>query len=386
MRDFFRRLFDSDFMPHGHCYYWQADVVWLNLLSDAAITLAYYSIPICLLYFVRRRRDAPFPKVFVMFGTFILACGTTHAMEIWTLWHGTYRLAGLIKAFTAAASIGTAVALVRVTPKALALRSPAEWQRANDALQDEIAERERIEGTLRETAAELTRANSELEAFSYSVSHDLRAPLRAMHGFSQALLEDYADRLDDRGRSYAQRIAGAADRMDSLIQDILAYSRLATKEIQLERVDLQFLLDRTLAQMASEIAARGAVVTVAGVLPPVVGQPAMLAQVLENLLTNALKFVAPGVAPRIRIWAERGGARTCLWIEDNGIGIAPEHHDRVFRVFERLHGVESYPGTGIGLAIVRRALERMGGEVSLESELGAGSRFCVRLPAPKEAR
>jgi signal transduction histidine kinase len=371
MGEFLRRLFDSDFMPHGHCYYWQADIVWLHLVSDVVITLAYYSIPVSLGYFVARKRDVPFPGLFVMFGLFILGCGTTHAMEVWTLWHGTYRLAGVVKALTAALSIGTALVLVRVTPAALSLRGPAEWEEANQAL---LA-----------SAAEVTRVNAELQAFSYSVSHDLRAPLRAMQGFSQALLEDYGDRLDDRARSYAERIAGAAAHMDQLIQDILAYSRLTTKEIQLQAVDLRSVVERVSGQMAGEIRAREAEVTVASSLPSVASQDVILTQVLENLLSNALKFVTPGVRPRIRVWAEEREGKTRLWIEDNGIGIAPEHQDRIFQVFERLHGRESYPGTGIGLAIVRRGMERLRGAAGVESEPGKGSRFWIELPGSEHA-
>jgi PAS domain S-box-containing protein len=250
----------------------------------------------------------------------------------------------------------------------------------------DITERKQAEEALRETTARLTRANAELQAFSYSVSHDLRAPLRAMQGFSVALLEDYADRLDEDGQAFTRRIAGAAERMDRLIQDILDYSRLTTKDVHLARVDLQALLDRLREQMAAEIASQGAEVSVIGPLPAVLAQETILSQVVENLLSNALKFVAPGVAPRVRVWAEARAGRHRVWVEDNGIGVAPEHQERIFQVFERLHGEETYSGTGIGLAIVRRAVERMGGTVVLESTPGVGSRFGFELNAPGDGR
>jgi signal transduction histidine kinase len=380
MGEFLRRLFDSDFMPHGHCYYWRPEIVWLHVLSDSLIALAYYSIPIFLIAFIRKRRDVPFPALFVMFGVFILACGTTHVMEIWTLWHGTYRLAGLVKVVTAVASIGTAIALVPILPKALSLRSPTDWERANQALNQEITERERVENTLRAATVEMGRVNRELEAFSYSVSHDLRAPLRAMQGFSQALLEDYAHQLDATGHDYARRIVDAADRMDHLIQDILAYSRLTTEEIRPQIVELLPLVEQVLQQMAVDVEARQAQIVVEPPLPAVVGERLILSQVLVNLLSNALKFVDKGVVPRVRVWAEGGDGKVRLWVEDNGVGIAPEHKERIFRVFERLHGRESYAGTGIGLAIVRRGLERLGGAAGVESEPGKGSRFWIELP------
>jgi len=157
MIDFFAKLFTSDFMPHGHCFLWNPGVLWLHAISDGVIALSYYVIPVTLLYFVRRRHDLPFNWVFVMFGLFILSCGTTHLMDVWTLWYGTYRLAGVIKAITAAASVVTAGLLVRLIPQALALPSPAQLRIANESLEREIAERRRAE-------TELQAARDELEA------------------------------------------------------------------------------------------------------------------------------------------------------------------------------------------------------------------------------
>jgi PAS domain S-box-containing protein len=148
MFEFLRKLFDSDFMSHGYCYLWRPEIVWLHAASDSLIALSYYFIPLMLVYLVRRRRDLPFHWMFLMFGVFILGCGTTHAMEIWTLWHGTYRFAGIIKAITAAASLATAVALVPMVPKALQLPSPAQLQAANLELEKEIAERRRVDEAL----------------------------------------------------------------------------------------------------------------------------------------------------------------------------------------------------------------------------------------------
>ena len=155
MIDFFARLFASDFMPHGHCFLWNPGVLWLHALSDGVIALSYYVIPISLLYFVRRRRDLPFNWMFLMFGLFILSCGTTHVMGVWTLWHGTYRLDGAIKAVTAAASVVTAGLLIRLMPQALTLPSPAQLRIANDRLEREIAERRRAEAALQAARDEL---------------------------------------------------------------------------------------------------------------------------------------------------------------------------------------------------------------------------------------
>ncbi|OGG43810.1 MAG: hypothetical protein A3F84_20140 [Candidatus Handelsmanbacteria bacterium RIFCSPLOWO2_12_FULL_64_10] len=205
-----------------------------------------------------------------------------------------------------------------------------------------------------------------------------------MQGFADALQEDYADRLDLTGQDYAWRIVTAARRMDTLIQDLLTYSRLSRADLRLHRIGLRGVAKDVLVQMEEEFRERNVQVTVQGPLPEVVGHRATLAQVLTNLLTNAVKFVNPDTPPRVRIWAEERDGWVRLCVEDNGIGIAPEHYERIFRVFERLHGVEAYPGTGIGLAIVRKGGERMGGRVGVESEVGRGSRFWVELLKPED--
>ncbi len=229
---------------------------------------------------------------------------------------------------------------------------------------------------LRDQLAERT---ADLETFSYSVSHDLRAPLRVIQGLSQALLEDYAERLGSVGQDYAANIVAAAQHMDNLIQDLLAYSHLSRAEIKLKPVNLKRVVEEVLSQLEAEIRERGAQVVVEQPLPRVMGHYTTLLQVVTNLLTNAVKFVTSGVKPRVWMWAEEREEEVLLWTEDNGIGIALEDQERIFRAFERLHGLETYPGTGIGLAIVHKGVTRLGGRVGVESEIGRGSRFWVEL-------
>ena len=238
---------------------------------------------------------------------------------------------------------------------------------------------QRLEDRVRARTAELQERNEELEAFAYSISHDLRAPLRAMGGFSQALLEDYGDRLDDTGRQYAERVVAGANVMDQLIRDLLSYSRITRSELRLGPVELRRAVAAAESQVANDAAARGARVVVEEPLPAAVGHETTLAQVLANLLANAIKFVPAGRTPEVRVRAEQSNGRVRVWVEDNGIGIAPEHHDRIFRVFERLNPADEYAGTGIGLAIVRKGMERMDGRVGVESQPGQGSRFWIEL-------
>lgn len=238
---------------------------------------------------------------------------------------------------------------------------------------------EELNEALAKQIRDLAAANQELDAFSYSISHDLRAPLRAMQGFSEALLEDYGERLDATGHDYAHRIVAAGRQMDTLIQDLLAYSRLVRAEVSLDPVGLEAVVDEACGPLEMEVKERGGELIVDRPLGRVRAHRAVLGQIVTNLLTNALKFTRPDTPPRVRVRSERAGGRVRLWVEDNGIGIAPEHRERIFRAFERLHGITQYPGTGIGLAIVQKGATRLGGQAGVESEPGAGSRFWVEL-------
>jgi signal transduction histidine kinase len=259
-----------------------------------------------------------------------------------------------------------------------------------------------LESRVAERTANLAQSIESLEGVLYHVAHDLRAPLRGMASFTNILLDEYGPALDERGRDYAQRISYSAQRMDTLVQDLLAYGRLAHTAVPLSNLSLEAEVRAALGQFSEEIKASGASVELVPPLPPVKANAAILNQIISNLLSNALKFVRPDNRPHLRVFAEEttsplegaqagpspeapspapAGRFIRLWIEDNGIGIQPEYHERIFRMFERLHGVDTYPGTGIGLAIVRKGMERMGGRAGVESIPGVGSRFWIGLPA-----
>jgi signal transduction histidine kinase len=247
-----------------------------------------------------------------------------------------------------------------------------ELRRYADELESRVADR----------TARLQETISELEAFSYSVSHDLRAPLRAMQGYSQFLLSDYSHSLDETGRDYIERIRNAAARLDHLIQDLLTYSRVARAQIQLRPVDLEKLI-REVLQAYPALQPPHADIEIRHPLLKVLAHEPSMTQCISNLLGNVTKFVPPGTKPRIIISTERRNNRVRVWFCDNGIGISAEHQQRIFRMFETIHQQHAYEGTGIGLAIVRKAVERMGGEVGVESEPGHGCRFWIDLQEPK---
>jgi PAS domain S-box-containing protein len=235
----------------------------------------------------------------------------------------------------------------------------------------------------KEREASLQAALRDLNAFAHSVSHDLRAPLRTIQGFAGALLEDYHDRIEAEGRVYLERIIVGVRRMDALIGDLLLYARLSGSELGLGTVYLDDAVAGALDQLDTAIKDAKAVVTVEGPLPAVRGHQAALVQALANLVGNALKFVPSGRVPCVRVSAVPSGRWTRITVADNGIGIAREHHERIFEVFERLHGPGDYAGTGIGLSIVKRAVEKMGGRVGVDSTPGEGSHFWIELPGAR---
>lgn len=240
----------------------------------------------------------------------------------------------------------------------------------------------KLEDTVAERTLRLRQSIEELEAFSYSLSHDLRAPLRAIQGFSYILLEDQREGLGPEGVGYLKKVTNAAARMEKLIQDVLAFSRVSRQEISVEDVDVEKLL-RAIIHEQPEFQPPKAEISIESPLHPIRGHEASLTQCLTNLIENAAKFVEPGVQPRIRIWSEKRGDEVRLWMADNGIGMKKEAQEKLFEMFKRMHSGQ-YPGVGLGLAIVRKAVERMGGQAGVESEPGHGSRFWLQLPGCPE--
>ncbi|MEH2141831.1 ATP-binding protein [Nostoc sp.] len=398
MPTFFNYPFHSNgFIPHGHCYLWQTGLVWLHIISDATIALAYYSIPFLLIYFISKRKDVPFNGVFLLFGAFIIACGTGHLMDIWTLWYPDYWIAGGLKALTAIISIYTAFALFYLIPQALTLPSPAQLEAINRVLSTEIVERKRIEKQLRfaeEVAQNSSQAKSE---FLANMSHELRTPLNGILGFTQILQR--TESLTEKGRKGVGVIYQCGSHLLTLINDVLDLSKIEARKLELHPVD--FYLPAFLDSVTEicRIRAEQKVIAFHVELDPdlptgIHADEKRLRQVLINLLGNAIKFTHQGsVTFKVQVVGQESNAngqtnyKIRFQVIDTGTGITPEQAEKIFQPFEQVgNQKQQSEGTGLGLAISQKIVLLLGGQIQVESEFGKGSTFWfeAKLPESKD--
>ncbi|WP_414544835.1 ATP-binding protein [Nostoc sp. CCY0012] len=387
-------FYSNGFIPHGHCYLWKTGLVWLHIISDATIALAYYSIPILLIYFISQRRDVPFNRVFLLFGAFIIACGTGHLMEIWTLWHPDYWIAGGLKAITAIVSIYTAFALIYLIPQALTLPSPTQLEAINRVLADEIVQRKRIEKELRQAEEIANNSNQAKSEFLANMSHELRTPLNGILGYTQILQR--TESLTEKGRKGISIIYECGSHLLTLINDVLDLAKIEARKLELNSID--FYLPAFLDSVSEicRIRAEQKVINFYLQLDPdlptgVRADEKRLRQVLINLLGNAIKFTQQGsVTFKIKV-INRGENdngkiiyKIRFEIADTGTGMTPEQVNKIFLPFEQVGNQKRQTeGTGLGLAITQRIISLMNSQIQVTSEFGVGSTFWFDLELPE---
>jgi signal transduction histidine kinase/DNA-binding response OmpR family regulator len=416
MIEHFVNWFSSQsFMPHGTCFLWNKPLMGLHVVSDSLIALAYFSIPFTLTAFVYRRKDLVFPRIFLLFAAFILACAATHIFDVWTLWYPSYALQGLVKGLTAAVSVATAILLWKIMPYALLLPSPAQLASVNSKLTDEIAEhqqsllklqaeaaeRKLAEQALRESEHQLELALEEAQqarssaeeasrsksAFLANMSHELRTPMNAIIGYCEMLLEDAQDAGNDEYIPDLEKIQGAGKHLLALINDILDLSKIEAgkMDLYLEDIDVPAAIKDVENTIKPLVHQKGntLIIECPDALPKLRADLTKLRQGLFNLLSNANKFTDKGeIAFSVTTEQADDGQWISFRVADTGIGMTQEQVGKVFEAFTQADSstTRKYGGTGLGLTITKTFCQMMGGDITAQSEPGMGSTFTIRLP------
>lgn len=336
---------------------WTPGIQWVHVIADILIAVAFFTIPFVLVYVARRRRDLPFNRLLVAFGVFIVACGLAHVMEVWNVWHTDFWLEGVIKAIAAVALVPTAILLWRALPQILSVPSQRQLRDANESL---------------------ARANRELEAFTASVSHDLRSPLTTIAG-QAGLLELSLPNATEEQRRRLTRIQGSVKQMSELIDALLVLSRISRHTLHREIIDVSALAESIVQDLRQKDPSRNVEVEIQAGMA-VHGDRRLINDLFVNLLANAWKFTSRTENPRIEVGQSQHGSMATLFVKDNGAGFDMAHEQKLFKPFQRLHGAAEFEGTGVGLATVARIIDRHGGRIWAEGKPSEGAVFYFTMP------
>ena len=411
MLDVLRNVFsDPDFMPHGMCYLWRPGILSLHVISDALITLAYFSIPFTLLYFVHERKDLQFNRMFVCFAVFIIACGATHLLEIWVIWDPVYWLSGAVKAITALASVPTAILLARLVPQALQLPSPAALRTANAELEREIAERKRAEADIRlmndrleervaERTRELEKANSTLRQTQLAIMQHER--LRALGQMASGIAHDINNALSPavlNCRALLERRVGVEGELREFLTDIhrsvedvmhtvtrmtefyrAREPQFVPAPVPINRI-LEQVVDLTRPRWHDMAQEQGIVIDlekqVAPDLPSILGVESEIRHALMNLILNAVDAMPEGGKLALRV--SSAPRSVIVEVRDTGTGMTDEVRGKCLEPFFTTKGQR---GTGLGLAMVYGMVQRHEAEIEIDSAPGKGTTMRLTFPA-----
>ncbi len=371
-------------LPGGAAFAWQPGLLWTQIAASVLLAAALVAIAIAGQRHLSVRADIRHSLI-TGWVAWTLLLAAVQIVSIWTLWYAHYWLETLVIAIAAAVAWWVAQQLWTqpIVPTASAAQS---FQRDQHAA-DEQAHHACTEQTLRRRIATLTeelrRSEENLEQYAYIVSHDLQEPLRMVVGFTQLVSKRYSDRLDDEGREFLDLTVQSASRMSTMLSDLLTLSRIGREPIPGEEVDLNRTLEAALAPLQLQLEAANARLEVEP-LPVIRGHGELLRQAFQQLLENAIKFRSERPL-RIRVFAEESERGWKLCVQDNGIGLDPKFAARIFQPFQRLHTASEFPGTGIGLALVRRIAERHEGTAGVDSVSGEGATFWLQLPRRRDS-
>lgn len=365
LTDFFINIFDtSKWPPRWYCGYWSDFHGWLYIASDVLIWLAYMTIPVILIRFIRKKEGVPLPKVFILFGLFILFCGFTHLIDAIIFWEPIYRFSALIRFMTGVISVATVFALIKYFDEAVGLKTSKEFE-------FELNYR-------RQAINELQQSNKDLSDFAYAASHDLKSPINTISSYLEYLEANYSSQLDERGQKMIETSVVSAKRMRILIEDLLEYSQVG-RDQKIEKTDLNLLLDEYLASI-EKLVLDSKVKIFYENLPSILCDSSNFRTIFSNLIENSIKYKNDGIDPVIKIDSEEKENFWLFSIVDNGIGMEEKYSDKVFQLFQRLHNRSQLEGTGIGLATVAKVIETYGGKIWYKSTLGKGTTFYFEIP------
>lgn len=375
-------LFSNDFMPHGMCYMWRPELLWLHVISDALIFLSYVSIPITLLYILHIRKDLIFSKVMALFGAFVLLCGITHMMAVWNVWHGAYWLSGTLKAFAAIVSVATAYMLWKLVPTLKNIPTV-------EKLQIEVGKRQAVESRLHEKAKiqaveskQLSKLNEELEAYAYASSHDLKSPLRGIRQLASWIEEDLKAQgieLPDDCREHFDLMQSRISRMENLLEDLLEYSKAGHVSGELKEINVKALCLELfeLLNINSEISLH--------INDDNITEfrtfKAPLALIIRNLFDNAIKHNDKKIG---NIWVTVTEQENYFEfsVKDDGRGVNHKDFKKITKIFSTLKARDEVEGSGVGLALIKKIILKFEGTLNFSCAEGEG--LTVIFTWPKE--